>query len=106
MSDGVFHLQVLRRISALIGEVEKPVTMFVTSQHWGAIANEIVTLHKDDLRDPTNLPTPWNFKELKIGNNLLVVNSGSEDQGAVNLANRLEAERTNFAYRRDNFRIG
>lgn len=97
-----FHLEVLQRISALIGEIDEPVTMFVTSQHWASIAKEA----EEFLVDPLTLPNRINFKELRVGRNLLVVNSGSEDQGAVNIANRLEAERCGFQAKRERLRTG
>lgn len=90
------------RISALIDpDIKVPVTMFVTSQHFAALADEMGAFVKGQVQ-----PNPSNFKELRVGDNLIVVNSGSESQGAVNLANKMEAERANFAYRRDNFRTG
>jgi hypothetical protein len=103
MVSGEFHLQVLMRISALIGAVDEPVVMFVTSQHFGQIASEVAGM---DLMDPLNPPNPDNFKELRVGKNLLVVNSGSEDQASVNLANRMEAERTDFQGRAQRLRTG
>ncbi len=90
------------RISALIDpDIDTPVQMFVTSQHFAALADEMGAFVKGPV-----MPNPQNFKELRVGDNLIVVNSGSEDQDAVNIANRMEAERANFAYRRDNFRTG
>lgn len=100
---GEFHLRMFERISALIEpDIDPPVIMFITSTHFAAVYEELL----EKLKNATVLPTPDNFKELLVGNNLRVVNSGSEDQGAVNLANRIEAERAYFTYRRDNFRIG
>ena len=100
---GDFHLQVLIRMSALIGQIDHPVTYFVTSQHWGKIAEEVAG---GDLANPLLMPTFANFKELRIGKNLLVVNSGSEDQGAVNMANRMEAERVDFSGKKERLRTG
>ena len=97
-----FHLEVLNRISALIGDTPEPVVMFVTSDHFMRIAEEI----KPILSDPTYLPNPSNFKELRVGRNLLVVNSGSEDQGAVNIANRMDAERVGFRWKHDHLQKG
>lgn len=97
-----FHLEVLNRISALIPDGAPCVTMFVTSLHWGRIAAEV----KDILTYPTSPPTPDNFKSLRVGHNLLVVNSGSEDQDAVNLANCMEAERVGFRWRHDHLQKG
>ena len=99
---GTFHLEMLTRISALIGEVEEPVLYFVTSTQWAAIAEEARAV----VLDPSRLPTPENFKELRVGKNLLVVNSGSEDQDAVNIANRAEAERVHFQAKRERLRTG
>jgi hypothetical protein len=108
MAIGDFHLRVLQRISGLLPEDAEVVTMFVTSTHWAAIAEEVEALIKqnpEDVTDPSCRPTPANFKELRWGK-LLVVNSGSEDQAAVNLANQMEAERTHFDWRRNTLRTG
>lgn len=102
MINGVSDLRILERLSALIDpDLDPPVQMFVTSTHFARIAAEMQSYVKGLVK-----PNPSNFKELRVGNNMIVVNSGSEDQGAVNIANRMEAERANFAYRRDNFRTG
>lgn len=106
MTGNVSHLAVLNRISALIGPVEKPVIMFVTSTHMGQIADEVNVLDVAAPDRPRHKATPRNFREVRIGSNLIVVNSGSEDQGAVNLANQMEAERVNFQGRRDKLRTG
>ncbi len=102
MINGVSDLRLLERLSALIDpDLDPPVQVFVTSTHFARIAAEM----RGYISGPV-VPNPSNFKELRVGNNMIVVNSGSEDQGAVNLANQMEAERANFAYRRDNFRTG
>ena len=98
----ISHLRMLERLSALIApDLDPPVTMFVTSTLWAAIYAEMLPMVEGPVK-----PNPTNFKELMVGRNMIVVNSGSEDQIAVNLANRMEAERSNFAWRRDNLRTG
>ncbi len=90
----------LERCSALIpADLDPPVLMFVTSPHFAAIVAEARLLVKGPV-----LPNPANCKEFMVGKNLIVANSGSEDQDAVNIANRLEAERSHFQWRRDNLR--
>lgn len=96
-------LRELMRISALIGAVDEPVVMLVTSTHFGKIAQAVA---QETLMEPLNLPTPENFKELRVGKNLLVANSGTEDEETVNLANRLEARRVNFRGRAQSLRTG
>jgi len=100
------EVDVLRRIAALVGEANPPVRYFVSSTRWGNIAREMEMDFFNELADPTNLPNPDNFKELKIGKGLLVINSGTEDEDVVNLVNRAEAERCNFAKKRDSLRTG
>lgn len=97
-----FHIEVLQRISALIGNVPTPCRMWVTSTHWGAIADEINSVSGDTTLKATNR----NFRELRIGGNLVVLNLGTEDQEVVNIANREEATRVEFASRRERLRTG
>ncbi len=99
---GQFHLRMLERLSALIDpDTNPPVQMFVTSTLFAAIYAEMKALVTGPVQ-----PNPQNFKELMVGKNMLVINSGSEDQAAVNIANVMEAQRANFAWRRDNLRTG
>jgi hypothetical protein len=99
------EVEVLRRIAALVGDAKPPVRYFVSSTRWGNIARELKMDYALAFTDPTNLPNPDNFKEMMIGNGLLVINSGTEDENVVNFVNRAEAERCNFAKKRDNLRV-
>jgi hypothetical protein len=76
-------------IAGLVGEVET--VMFVTSSEWARLADEIQILTKQ--------VNPDNFRRLRL-RNLTVVNSGSEDQEAVNILNIPEARKCDFQNRR------
>lgn len=70
----------------------EPTLMFLTSPHWAILAKEVIKQQPAVL----NEITPPNFKVLKVGC-LTVVNSGSEDQNAVDEANIQAAQRAHFA---------
>jgi hypothetical protein len=96
---GQFHLQVLHRMSALIGDLggAPPCRSYVTSTHYAAIFDEL----------QANAPGPLVRTDYGlIGNNLIVINSGTEDQEIVNIMNREEAARVDFAGRRERLRSG
>jgi hypothetical protein len=97
------HIGKWLRVSGILGEIE--VTAFVTSQEWGQIAEEL----KEPRYEGTVVPTPANFAKLRVAHNLLLCNSGCEDQETVNiLNNRLLGEENArlFAWRRDNLISG
>lgn len=93
----------LQRISGLVGDT--PSRMFLTASHWGQVADEIKRQYPSALANPAGLPTPANFKALKIGA-LTVLNSGTDDDDVVNLMNEEDAKRANFAWKRDNLITG
>jgi hypothetical protein len=76
-------------IAGICGEVET--VMFVTSSEWAQLAAEIQILTKQ--------ANPDNFRRLRL-RNLTVVNSGSEDQEAIDLLNVPEARKCDFQNRR------
>lgn len=100
MTDFVKKLQT---ISGLLGD--EKARMFVTSQHWGLIADEIKAQYKSSLTDENGVPTPKNFQEMVVGKNLWVINAGTEDQEVVNTMNALEVPES-FAWKRENLRTG
>lgn len=93
----------LQTIAGLIGST--PSRMFVTSTHWGQIADEIKRQYAGSLMDPAGLPKPQNFGRLKIGA-LMVINAGTEDQEVVNLMNEEDARSAQFQQRRAAFQTG
>ncbi len=96
------EVQELFRVSQLLPN-DKCVVMLVTATRWARIAAELAA---GDLEDPLRLPTPDNFKEMRVGKNLLVVNSGMEDEYEVHRRNIAAAEQTNFQARRQRLRTG
>ena len=98
---GTPNIDLIWRLAQLCEE-GVPTTMFMTSTAWGQLASEVVK-HQPDL---LNLPTPVNFKELRVGKWFTVVNSGSEDQDSVDESNRQAAEQARFAFRRDTLITG
>jgi hypothetical protein len=79
--------------------------VFVPSTHFEQLAREIVEDHREDLVDPLVLPTNANFTGL-VFDGMQVINTGSEDEGEANRLNQDEAQRTNFAAKRDRFISG
>lgn len=69
--------------------------MFVTSVNWALIAKTVINNRPELLKDIT----PQNFNAMKVGC-LTVVNSGSEDQEAVDEANKQAADRAEFQAKR------
>jgi len=98
------HIDRWLKVSGLLGD-DLDVTAFVTATEWGQIAEELK--HPD--YEATTIPTNRNFSRLRVAKNLLVVNSGSEDQRAINIINQRllgpENERM-FEWRRDNLITG
>lgn len=94
--DGDTHyVEALQKISALLPQGEG-CRYFVTSTHWGEIARELVVKYASQIP-----PSTQNFKRLKIGANLLVLNAGTEDAEVVNHLNEAEAARVEFQARRE-----
>lgn len=97
------HIQKWLKVSGILGDIS--VTAFVTSTEWGQIAEEL----KNPDYAGTVVPTPDNFAKLRVAPNLLLCNSGTEDQETVNIINnRLLGEENArvFAWRRDNLITG
>lgn len=84
-------LDYLDLVAGLVGKEEA--TLFLTASNFGRLANEIIIGSRAKMN-------PHNFKVLKI-RNLTVVNSQNEDQKACNEANRMHAENSGFAWKRD-----
>ena len=127
-------VSILDYLITVSGLVDREVPFFLTATNWGRLADEIV--EKDMPREavspdpakfigfsqaefeasrgnllfkPTAVkPNPRNFRQLRIGK-LTVINSHSEDQGAVNEANTQAAAEAGvmeqFRWKRDNLRI-
>ena len=87
------------RVAGLCEPVETH--MFVTTTVWAQFAAEVSRLKTGGL---PNL-TPQNFTEVKLGC-LLVINSGSDNQDAVDEANKQSAESSHFAWKRDHLSTG
>ena len=95
------HIQRWLRVSGLLGDISS--TAWVTAREWGEIAEELK--HPD--YEATTIPTNKNFRALRVAKNLLLRNSGTEDQIVVNIMNQRELGETNsaiFAFRRDSLR--
>jgi hypothetical protein len=90
---------IMEKLFTIAGLCDEETLMFVTSTHWAEIARALKGEH------PGTRLNPANFKRLKILK-LTIVNSGSEDQEAINLVNKEYAERAHFAYNRENRRVG
>ena len=80
--------------------------IFITSTHWGLIAQEIVTQHTDSLVDPLVLPNNQTFKDAFVIDGMTVINIGTEDEAEANRLNQDEARRTHFQDRRQRFISG
>lgn len=95
------HIPKWTRVSSILGEMKHKA--FVTSTEWGEIAKELETYELIDPSKPGVRPTPTNFKQMRIGSNLTLVNAGTEDQETVNYMNVIELgeDLTIFQMRRD-----
>lgn len=98
----------LRKIVMAANLLEEPATMFVTSTRWGWIVDELSNppsgMHIT-FADPTNLPKPGKQDRFKFGF-LTVANAGTEDEGAVNLANWMSVPRSFLWKKRELARPG
>lgn len=95
------HIQRWLRVSGILGDISS--TAWVTAREWGEIAEEL----KDPEYAATTVPTNKNFRALRVAKNLLLRNSGTDDQIVVNIMNQRELGPTNeqiFAWRRDALR--
>lgn len=89
-------------VSALEEEVMPEKTMFLTSSNWALLAKEV----EEYIPEGHPKPDPDNFKELIISRRFKVVNSGSEDQKAVDEANIQAASEAHFKWKRDHLITG
>jgi hypothetical protein len=94
-----FNKSILDYLDTVAGLVEKETVMFVTSTHWAQIATAVKMMHPEAKIDPSN------FNRLKILK-LTVVNSRSEDQMAVDIANDEAAKDADFQNIRARKRTG
>jgi murein L,D-transpeptidase YcbB/YkuD len=95
------HIQRWLRVSGILADIST--TAWVTAREWGEIAAEL----KDPEYAATTVPTNKNFRALRVSKNLLLRNSGTDDQIVVNIMNQRELGETNeaiFAFRRDALR--
>lgn len=93
-------VETLFAISGLIGKQPEPVKMWVTSTVWAALA-----LEAGEAPGKHPMPLPGAFEALTFGN-LLVVNSGTEDEEHCHRLNAPGAEKAGFAWKRENWRTG
>jgi hypothetical protein len=96
-----YTLAQLQRISSLI---QRDTLIFLTSANWGRLAAE---LDADTLTDKGNKPTPQNFKRLNLRAKqiLTAVNSGSDDEAALDGLNRIAEEYSGYVWARDKFAV-
>lgn len=80
------------------------VVMFVTATQWGLLFLEVLAEHRDSV-PAHKLPTPQNFKRLRVGM-ITVANAGTDDQAAVNAANQQSARECGFSWAREYFKSG
>lgn len=75
-----------QRVAAILGITERKITAWLTSTEWAALANDVSAEAKEQ---GVIVPlTHANFgKECKLGDTLVLRNSGTEDQGVVNAMN-------------------
>jgi murein L,D-transpeptidase YcbB/YkuD len=95
------HIQRWLRVSGILADIST--TAWVTAREWGEIATEL----KDPEYAATTVPTNKNFRALRVAKNLLLRNSGTDDQIIVNIMNQRELGETNeaiFEFRRDALR--
>lgn len=95
-------MKLIKELWTIAGLCEPvPTIMFLTSTNWRELAAEVLKVQPG----LPEAPTPKNFRELIVGC-LTVVNSGSEDQDAVDEANVQAAQQANFAKKRDALIVG
>lgn len=74
-----------KRVSALLGNLHA--VAWLTTTDWAQLAAEVnAEIPLDDVRRATNA----NFKQCYVGTNLLLKNSGTDDQGVVDAMNWIE----------------
>ncbi len=81
-------LKTWKRVSALLPRSLAGAVAYLTVTDWTRLAGEINALNEED---GVNLKaTNANFQQCYIGKNLLLKNSGTDDQGVVNAMNWIE----------------
>ena len=91
-------IQTLVTISELVYPIDT--VMFITSTNWELLVNTLATEYHDDFVVLNKRMTRENFSRLQIGK-LLVVTSGTEDQGVCDYANQEAAAKANFRAKAD-----
>ena len=97
-----FLVKKWQRISGLLADIKT--TAWVTSTEWAELAREIKGEYGSSVT-----PSNANFGQIKIGENLLLRNSGHDSQEDCDTANRALLGEENirlFAFRRDNWITG
>lgn len=84
--EGVSVLKTWKRVSALLGDLHT--CAWLTSSDWAKLAAEVNALRED--QGINIAATNKTFKQCYIGPNLLLRNSGTDDQGVVNSMNWIE----------------
>lgn len=103
-------LEQLMQISGLIdalpdgAEKKAETLMFVTTTHWGHIMREITEKAGGIL--PQAFVDDMQTKGRFLVGSLVVVNFRTDDQAAVNAANRKWADQCDFEYRRERLKSG
>lgn len=82
-------------LNRIAGLVERPCVLWLSARIWAVFAKEIAEQYADRLMMPGNLPTPANFKQVRIGL-MLVRNSGTDDKEVIWHLQRETANQTDF----------
>lgn len=78
-----------QKVSGILANIH--VVAWLTATEWGDLAKEIGEEYYSSVT-----PSNQNFTQCRIGKNLLLRNSGTEDQEVVNEMNRLELGEENL----------
>src|SRR5271165_3586825 len=94
----------LSQLETISGLIQRDTIIWLTAQNWGRLAAE---LDPETLTDKGTKPTPQNFKRLNLRakNILTAVNSGSDDEAALDLLNRMSEEYSDFIGARNRFAV-
>ena len=97
-------LKTWKRVSALLGEIH--CCAWLTTTDWAKLATEVNELRED--QGVNIAATNATFKQCYVGKNLLLRNSGTDDQGVVNAMNWIEIgdKFPEFDFRRRNWQTG
>jgi hypothetical protein len=97
-------LRMWKRVSALLGNLHA--VAWLTTSDWAILAKEVNEL--PEMAGINLKATNANFKQMYVGKNLLLRNSGTDDQGVVNAMNWIEIGEKfpEFDWRRRNWQTG